>query len=421
MNFKLFVFFIGSIMFAGVAYAQNGPSSDDLFQQARHAAFDEKNYTKAISLSKQALSKSPDYSDIRVFLGRVYTWSDKTDSARAEFAQVLSKHPDNEDAAFASGSLEFWNNSSPKALQIVNDGLKYHGQSKDLLLLSAKILNDLKRYSEANNAIDKLLKIDPANTGAHSLAERVQDNASINKVGLTYDYIHVDKPYAYTLQLASLEYGRQTGIGSVIGYVNYANRSGTNSVQYEIDAYPHLSKTFYAYVSGAYSGDNLFPQYRGGFSLYANLPASFEADAGFRYLHFSSNTWIYTASIGKYYKSFWFNFRTYLTPSSNPLLPSSKNSISQSYSLKVRYYTGGADDYISLSAGTGLSPDAPNNVVVSNNGTIYKFKSNNISAAYWHSFKRRNVFFITASYDHQEYPQFWSNQLDFGVGYLRRF
>jgi YaiO family outer membrane protein len=414
MNFRLFCLFIGLLFFSGLANAQNGPSSDDLFQQARHAAFDGKDYAKAISLSKQALSKSPDYSDIRVFLGRVYTWSGKTDSARAEFAQVLIKHPDNEDASFASGSLEFWNDNSVKALQIVNNGIKYHPQSKDLLLLKAKVLNDLKRYGEANNTLDSLLKIDPTNTGAHSLADRVQDNASVNKIGVTYDYIHVDKPYAYTLQLGSLEYGRQTGIGSFIGYVNYANRSNTNSVQYEIDAYPHISKIFYAYVSGAYSGDeNLFPQSRAGFSLYANLPASFEADAGFRYLHFTGDTWIYTASIGKYYKSFWFNFRTYLTPSNN--------SFSQSYSLKVRYYTGGADDYLSLSIGTGLSPDAPNNVVVSNNGAIYKFKSDNISAAYWHSFKRRNVFFITASYDHQEYPQLWSNQLDLGIGYLRRF
>ncbi|MBS1532514.1 MAG: tetratricopeptide repeat protein, partial [Bacteroidetes bacterium] len=195
MNFKVFCIVIGLLIFSGTIYAQKGPSSDELFQQARHAAFDLKDYPKAISLSKQALTKSPDYSDIRVFLGRVYTWSGKADSARAQFAQVLTKHPDNEDAAFASGSLEFWNDNSVKALQIVNGGLKYHPQSKDLLLLKAKALNDLKRYSEANNALDSLLKIDPANTGAHSLAERVQDAASVNKIGLTYDYIHFDKQY----------------------------------------------------------------------------------------------------------------------------------------------------------------------------------------------------------------------------------
>src|SRR5215469_6580762 len=123
MNYRLFYFFLFLVVFSKAAYSQTGLSSDELFQQARHAAFDQKDYPKAISLSKQALAKSPDYSDIRVFLGRVYTWSGKTDSARAAFNHVLGKHPDNEDASFASGSLEYWNDNSPKALQIANDGL----------------------------------------------------------------------------------------------------------------------------------------------------------------------------------------------------------------------------------------------------------------------------------------------------------
>ncbi|HZX59621.1 MAG TPA: tetratricopeptide repeat protein, partial [Mucilaginibacter sp.] len=229
-----------------MASAQGGLSSDELFQQARKAAFDQKDYPKAISLSKQALTRSPDYSDIRVFLGRVYTWSDKTDSARTEFNTILSKHPDNEDAAFAFGSLEYWNNNSPKALQLVQTGLKFHPQSKDLLLLKAKVLNDLKRFSEANTTLDTLIKADPTNSDARALAARVRDNSSVNKIGVTYDYIHFDKQFSAPWQLASIEYGRQTGIGSIIGFVNYANRFNTNGVQYEIDAYPHISKTFYA-------------------------------------------------------------------------------------------------------------------------------------------------------------------------------
>lgn len=412
IKLSLFLFLIA---LCKVSLAQTGLSSDEMFQQARKAAFDEKNYPKAISLSKQALAKSPDYSDIRVFLGRLYTWSDKPDSARGEFNQVLSRHPDNEDAAFASASLEYWNNNSIGALRIVSSGLKYHPQSNDLLLLKAKVLNDLKRYSEANNTLDTLLKADPGNSVARSLADRIKDNSSKNKLGVTYDYISFDKEFSAPWHLASLEYARQTDIGSVIAYLNYANRFNTNGLQYELDAYPHLSKTFYAYISGGYSGNvGVFPKFRSGFSLYANLPASFEAEAGLRYLHFTGDTWIYTASLGKYYKSFWFNFRTYLTPSNS--------SISQSYSLKARYYTGGADDYISLGAGTGISPDDPRNIILLNNGQNYKLRSNNITAAYYHSFKRLNIIFITASLDHQEYQfQTWGNQLDIGIGYQRRF
>ncbi|MDB5025158.1 MAG: hypothetical protein JWP78_2913 [Mucilaginibacter sp.] len=415
MNYKLYIFLFLLIISFQVASAQTGPSSDELFQQARKAAFDQKDYPKAISLSKQALVKSPDYSDIHVFLGRIYTWTDQPDSARAQFILVLSKHPDHEDASFAYGSLEYWNNNSPKALQYAQEGLKYHPQSTDLLLLKAKALNDLKRYKQANGTLDTLIRADPANSAAHALADRVKDNASKNKIGVSYDYLYFDKQYSDPWHLASFEYVRQTGLGSVIGRLNYANRFNTGGLQYELDAYPHISKTFYAYVSGGYSDNvGVFPKYRSGFSLYANLPSSFEAEAGLRYLYFSGDTWIYTASVGKYYKSFWFNLRTYLTPSNS--------SISQSYSLHVRYYTAGADDYLSLGIGTGISPDDPRNIILLNSGNNYKLRSNNISMAYWHSIKRFNIIFITASLDNQEYKyQTHGNQLDIGIGYQRRF
>ncbi|HEY8784755.1 MAG TPA: YaiO family outer membrane beta-barrel protein [Mucilaginibacter sp.] len=416
MNYKLYFFLFLLIISFKPASAQTEFSSDELFQQARKAAFDRKDYPKASALCKQALLKSPDYSDIHVFLGRIYTWTDKLDSARAQFNLVLSKHPDNEDASFAFGSLEYWNNNSAKALQYAQDGLKYHPQSKDLLLLKAKVLNDLKRYKEAYSTLDALVKVDPGNSAARALADRVKDNASVNKIGLTYDYIHFDKEFGgATWQLASIEYGRQTGIGSILGFINYANRFNTNGLQYEVDAYPHISKTFYAYVSEGYSPNvGVFPKYRSGFSLYANLPASFEAEAGFRYLHFTGDTWIYTAAVSKYWGNFWFNLRTYQTPSNS--------SVSQSYSFHVRYYTGGADDYLSLGVGTGVSPDDPRNIVLLNNGIIYKLNSDNISTAWYHSFKKLNIFFITASLDNQEYRfNTRGNQLDIGIGYLRRF
>jgi YaiO family outer membrane protein len=415
MNCKLYLFLFLLIISFKVASAQNEFSSDELFQQAHKAAFDQKDYAKAIRLSKRALVKSPDYSDIRIFLGRIYTWSGKIDSARVEFSRVLIKHPDNEDGSFAFGSLEYWNNNSPKALQYANSGLKYHPESKDLLLLKAKVLNDLHRYKEANGTLDTLIKKDPNNTAARALADRVRDNSSINKIGVTYDYIYFDKEFNAPWQFSSIDYSRQTGLGSVIARVNYANRFNSNGWQYEVDAYPHISKTFYAYVSGGYSDNvGVFPKYRAGFSLYANLPASFEGDAGFRYLYFSGPTWIYTASAGKYYKSFWFNFRTYLTPSNS--------SISQSYTFHVRYYTGGADDYLSFGIGTGISPDDPRNIILLNKGNNYKLRSNNITAGYRHSFKGLNILFINGSLDNQEYRfQTHGNQLDIGVGYQKRF
>lgn len=394
--------------------AQERPSSDQLFQQARTAAFKHKDYPQAIALCKEALTTSPDYSDIRVFLGRLYTWSHYPDSAREQFNYVLKQHPDNLDAAGAITDLEYWNDNDSTALRYCEDGLKYHPASSELLLKKARILNSMRNYKEAYTVADTILRIDPKNSDARSLAESIKNNSSPNKLGASYDYVYFDKNYPSSApwQLVSIEYSRQTKLGSVIGLVNYANRFHTNGIQAEINAYPHISNTFYCYIDGGYSNNlPVFPTWRGGFSLYANLPKSFEADAGFRYLYFSGATWIYTASVGKYYKDWWFNLRTYLVPQ-NP-------GLSNSYTLTTRYYFGGPDDYIAASAGTGISPD---NKAVSTQLSNKKLMAQNVSLEYRRSFRKLNIFYISASYIHEEIKAgTYGNQLDTGIGYQRRF
>lgn len=395
--------------------AQEDLSSDELFIKARKVAFDEKNYPKAIAITKQALQKSPDYADIRIFLGRMYTWTDKLDSARVEFERVREKSKGYEDLYIAYGYLEYWNDNSKKALSIVAEGLEYNENSIGLLLLATKTFNDLKQFEKANIVLARILKLDPKNTEARALSGSIGNVGSRNKIGLNYDYVYFDKQFSDPWHLASIDYGRQTGIGSITARMNVANRFKSNGTQFELDFYPKISKLFYAYMSGGYSGDvGIFPEYRAGFSLYANLPASFEADAGFRMLVFSSQTWIYTGSIGKYYKSYWFNLRTYLTPSNN--------SLSKSLSFQTRYYFGGADDYLSIKIGSGLSPDNPRNNLLYNNGNIYTLKSKNISLGFKKSIKKTNILSLSTSLENQEYRQDTKgNQLEFGIGFTKRF
>lgn len=399
------------LLFIQHAQAQD---ADALFADARRTAFDQKDYPKAIALSKMALAKAPNYKDVRVFLGRLYTWSKEVDSARTAFTTVIEADANYEDAYIGLVNLEFWNDHSQRALEIVNKGLQNIPNSIDLLLLKAKVLNDLKQWKEADQILSQILKANPKQTDARALATRIRDNSAKNRVGVSYDYIHFDKQFTDPWHLASIDYGRQTAIGSIIGRVNYANRFNNSGVQLEVDAYPRISNTFQAYVSFGYAPEaNVFSKYRGGFSLYASLPKSFEAEVGFRYLHFQDNTWIYTASVGKYYKNFWFNLRTYLTPSID--------EVSQSFSLNTRYYFGGADDYWSLSLSTGLSPDEQkNNLLI--NSAAYKLKSNGISLGYRKSFKTFNVLSFNAGIDHQEYlKDTKGNQLTLGIAYKRRF
>jgi len=389
-------------------------SADDIYTQARNAAFENKDYAKAIQLSKIALEKNPEYSEIRVFLGRLYTWSKKTDSARTTLKTVIKQTPKFMDAYLALGNLEYWNDNNVEALQVVNNGLAQNPEAQELLLLKAKILDNEKKWAEADELLSNFIKKNPSNTEARALAMRIKDHSALNKIGIGYDFVYFDKQFDQPWHLSYLDYTRQTKLGSITGRFNYANRFNNNGTQFEIDAYPRISSNLQAYVNLGYGGNNgVFARYRAGVSLFASLPLSFEAEAGFRFLRFSDNVWIYTASVGKYYKNFWFNFRTYLTPSNE--------SVSQSFSLTTRYYLGGADDYLSIALGTGVSPDDQrNNVLIG--AQNYKLKSNNISLSYRMSIKRLNILNIKVGLDNQEYLRDTKgNQLDIGLGYIRRF
>lgn len=388
-------------------------TADELFVKARTEAFDQKNYAEAIKISKQALKQAPEYTDISIFLGRLYTWSDKIDSARTIFSKLESQNVQDEDLYIAYASLEYWNDQAAKAINLVDKGLSFHPTSEDLLLLRTKIEYSNNAYESAEKSVNNLLKLNPKNAEARALAKSIQEYTAKNAIGLNYNFVHFDKQFDDNWHIVALSYKRATPLGSVIFRTNYANKFADNGLQFEVEAYPRLSKMFYLYVAGGYSNNvGIFPKYRTGVSLYANLPHSFEGEVGYRQLYFSDNIWMYTASIGKYYQNFWFNLKTYLTPSNE--------NISQSYAGTVRYYTKGANDYLGFLIGTGISPEENRNNLLDQ--SIYKLKTFKIGAEYNFSINRTNLFSISSTYFNQEFrPNEKGNQIDITVGYIKTF
>lgn len=393
--------------------AQDNLSSDELFLKARSAAFEQKDYHQAITIAQKALEQSPDYTDISVFLGRLYTWNNETEKARAVFQTMDDKNVQDQDFFLAYASLEYWNDNSTKALSVIEKGLTHHPKAEDLLLLKAKILFSNNDYEAAEETLASLLLIDPKNTEARELSSRIKEYSSKNAVGISYNYTHFDKQFSDDWHIVSLSYRRTTKYGSVIVKGNYANKFASDGTQLEIEAYPKISKMFYMYVAAGFSNNvGIFPKYRTGASLYANLPKSFEAEIGYRQLHFSNDIWMYTASVGKYYKNYWFNFKTYLTPD--------KKNISHSYTATVRYYTKGANDYFGIQVGTGISPEGYMNNLLTYE--TYKLKTFKVGANYNFSVAKTNQFSVSAAYFNQEYlPNTTGNQYDLSIGYTKTF
>lgn len=188
---------------------------DQLFGLARRVAFEKKNYPLAIQLSKNALVKSPGYSDVRIFLGRIYTWNNKADSARESFDYVIGHNPKYTDTYAAYTDLEYWNDRNEVALIYAERGLKFDPKSKDLLYKKAKILNALNRSVEAGEAVAELLKIDPKNANARLLSARLKDALSQYMVGVSYDYTYFDKQFDDAWQSASFDFSKRTNLGSI--------------------------------------------------------------------------------------------------------------------------------------------------------------------------------------------------------------
>ncbi|WP_312285632.1 YaiO family outer membrane beta-barrel protein [Chryseobacterium gleum] len=409
---KRYTTFLLALLFPVTMYGQQNLTADELFAKARTTAFEQKDYTTSIALAKEALEKAPNYTDISVFLGRLYTWNKDLPAARAVFEDLGKRGVQDEDYFLAYASLEYWNDQNTKAIEIIDKGLSYHPKSEALLLLKAKVYFGMDHYEEADQAVKTLLSINPKNTEARALAVRINDLSSKNAVGIVYNYSHFDKQFDDDWHIVGVSYKRVTPIGSVILRGNYANKFAQGGTQIELEAYPRLSKMFYLYVGGGYSGDvGLFPKYRTGVSLNANLPHSFEAELGYRQLYFSNSIWMYTAAVGKYYKNFWFNLRTYITPDSK--------NISHSYTATVRYYTKSAQDYLAFQIGTGISPEENRNNLLENE--TFKLKTFKIGAEYNFSY-RTNLFSVGTMYYNQEFrPGEKGNQFDITLGYTRKF
>lgn len=410
---KRYPTFLLALLFPITMYGQQNLTADELFVKARTTAFEQKDYVTSIALAKEALEKAPNYTDISVFLGRLYTWNKDLTAARAVFEDLGKRDVQDEDYFLAYASLEYWNDQNTKAIEIIDKGLSYHSKSEVLLLLKAKVYFGMDNYEEADKAVTTLLSINPKNTEARALAVRIKDLSSKNAVGIIYNYSHFDKQFDNDWHIVGVSYKRITPIGSVILRGNYANKFAQGGTQIELEAYPRLSKMFYLYVGGGYSDDvGLFPKYRTGVSLNANLPHSFEAELGYRQLYFSNSIWMYTAAIGKYYKNFWFNLRTYITPDSK--------NISHSYTGTVRYYTKGAQDYFAFQIGTGISPEEYRNNLLENE--TFKLKTFKVGAEYNFSYRSVNLFSVGTMYYNQEFrPDEKGNQFDITLGYTRKF
>lgn len=335
------------IAVASALHAQE--NSDELFLRARKLS-SERHRDEARALCRQALQRSPDYHDIRIFMARTFAWDGRYDEARTELRYVLEREPKNLEAREALLDVESWSDRPQEGLASCEEGLRLLPGQARLLYRRARFQKTLGQYESALKSSTQALQSDPDLHEARLLRDDLIELNQRSKVGLDYSYEHYDKTFSAPWHLAALSLGHRFDFGSVTARVSQGWRYGETGTQYEVDAYPKWKPGTYFYLNAGFSSAPIFPRNRFGAEIYHNFPAGIEGSLGFRRLSFdASSVTIYTGSIGKYYRDYLFTLRTYLTPSAI--------GSSLSGSLAARRYFNDPDTYLTLSVGTGISPD----------------------------------------------------------------
>ena len=327
-----------------------------LLIKAREFAYN-KGRAESRKLCKLILLHDSTYYDAAVLMGRTYLWDDKYDSARFVLNKVINSSPGYYDAMDALVDVELMSDNYGGAIKSADLALSFHKDDNVFLYKKARALNNSEKPKEALGILSVILANDPLNDDAKSLKASIIDVSRTHTLSInyyTYTFSNSDSWY-----FGSVSVGKKfPKFGSVIFRCNYAKRFDREGYQYEIDAYPAIVKGIYLYLNTGFSNKKNFPFSRFTLEPYFNLPASFELSLGFRYLNFdqdklvtfgSGKVMIYTGTIGKYLGDYWLSLRPYFVPGTD--------GWSKSINLTVRRYLIDELNYLSMTIGTGLSPD----------------------------------------------------------------
>ena len=367
-NNRTFIYFFISacLLLSGKAFGQGRGADttvvitdttniDALFKKARELYYNEK-VSQSRRICQKILEKKPGYYEVRTFLGRTYAWEKQYDNARTELSRVLIEKENDYEALNALFDVEFWTESYSLANDYLKVALGYYPTSEELMIKKAKLQIRLEEKSDAALTLRRVLDLNPGQKEAIKIMNSLEGRKLNNNFQTSYLVDLFDKKTPQ--QLCSAELGRNFSFGSLTIRGNLADKFNTKGLQYEIESYLHFTKSTYANLLAGYSNVSIFPKEKYTFELYQKLPAGFELSLGMRYLKFSKETTIYTASLSKYYKDYWFSIRTFVTPKTDSIIRKANlNNSSVTIIANIRHYFGDSDNYFGIKAGRGTSPD----------------------------------------------------------------
>jgi len=132
---------------------------DEQFEEARQRAFDG-DYEVARVIARRILLRAPEYHDVQILIGRTNAWEGNYEQAEMHFRKVLEEDATYKDTYNAYVDNEIWQGDYETALQVIEQGLEHHPQSKSFLARKIKIFGYLDKRNEAQEIYDELKMLD---------------------------------------------------------------------------------------------------------------------------------------------------------------------------------------------------------------------------------------------------------------------
>jgi tetratricopeptide (TPR) repeat protein len=115
----------------------------------------------AISLGEQALQAHPQFADLRMLLGNLYSTVRERQAAIAQFEEAIRLDPTLEDAYLSLGTLYEEERDYPAARALLETLLSRHPTSFMGYFQLARVLVDVKDYAAAAEMLHKALALNP--------------------------------------------------------------------------------------------------------------------------------------------------------------------------------------------------------------------------------------------------------------------
>ena len=202
--------------------------------------------------------------------------------------------------------------------------------------------------------------------------------------------------------------------GSFGGRINYAGRERGTGLQGEAELYYTHSTNWYSYALAAYANEVVFPQWRLGYTLFRTFRDETEVGLGARYLKRDTMQNVSALlSLVKVYGDFWLNLRAYG-------IFEQRQEAASSFALSARYYMNRRQDFLSVTAALGTSPDDRSRLIQFTE--LSGLLTRSVGAGYQRTFRYRTILGINTTWITQKIDdQLFQNQYDLYFTIMRRF